>query len=70
MVDDDPVIRDLVSHEVRQEVWDVLQAGSDAELTVLLRHLTPDIVLLDIRLPADANTGSTWPISCAMTTAS
>jgi two-component system OmpR family response regulator len=51
IVDDDPDIRDLVAHEVRQQGWHVLQAGSDAELTKLLEHRTPDIVLLDIRLP-------------------
>ncbi|WP_296809296.1 response regulator transcription factor [Thiocapsa sp.] len=51
IVDDDPDIRDLVAHEARQQGWEVLQAGSDAELTELLRLHTPDIILLDIRLP-------------------
>ncbi|RKT44893.1 response regulator [Thiocapsa rosea] len=51
IVDDDSDIRDLVSHEVRQQGWNVLQAGSDEELTVLLRQHTPHIILLDIRLP-------------------
>jgi two-component system OmpR family response regulator len=51
VVDDDPDIRDLVAHEAGQQGWDVLKAGTDAELADLLRQCTPDIVLLDIRLP-------------------
>jgi two-component system OmpR family response regulator len=51
VVDDDPDIRDLVSHEVRQQGWTSLEAGSGAELHEILRAQTPDIILLDIRLP-------------------
>jgi two-component system OmpR family response regulator len=51
VVDDDPDIRDIVSHEARQQGWQVSEAGSDAELAAVLKGLTPDIVLLDIRLP-------------------
>jgi len=51
IVDDDPAIRDVVSHELRQHGWSVLEAGSEAALNALLREHTPDLILLDIRLP-------------------
>jgi two-component system OmpR family response regulator len=51
IVDDDADIRDIVTHEVRQQGWAAAEAGSEAELTAALRERTPDIILLDIRLP-------------------
>ena len=51
IVDDDADIRDVVRHEVRQQGWAAIEAGSEAELTTALRERTPDIILLDIRLP-------------------
>ena len=51
IVDDDADIRDIVTHEVRQQGWAAAEAGTEAELTAALRERTPDIILLDIRLP-------------------
>lgn len=51
IVDDDPDIRDLVSHALRQQDWLSLAASSGGELQEILRVQTPDILLLDIRLP-------------------
>ena len=51
IVDDDPDIRDLVSYELQQQGWSVLEAGSGEELNQVLRGETPDLILLDIRLP-------------------
>lgn len=51
ILDDDAEIRDLVSHEVRQQGWIAVEAASEAELVAALRAATPDIILLDIRLP-------------------
>jgi two-component system OmpR family response regulator len=51
IVDDDADIRDVVTHEVRQQGWAGLEAGSEADLVAVLREQTPDIILLDIRLP-------------------
>lgn len=51
IVDDDPDIRAVVAHEVRQQGWAAFEAGSEAELVGALGERTPDIILLDIRLP-------------------
>jgi two-component system OmpR family response regulator len=51
IVDDEPEIRDLVSNEMRQQGWHALTAGSEAEMGLVLKQQTPDIILLDIRLP-------------------
>jgi len=51
IVDDDAEIRDVVTHEVRQQGWTAVEAASEADLVVALREGTPDIILLDIRLP-------------------
>jgi two-component system OmpR family response regulator len=51
IVDDDPDIRDLVLHEVHQQGWTATEAGDEAELAAALRLRSPDIILLDIRLP-------------------
>lgn len=51
IVDDDPDIRDLVSREVEQQGWLAITAGSETEMGAALRQETPDIILLDIRLP-------------------
>jgi two-component system OmpR family response regulator len=51
IVDDDADIRDVVTHEVRQQGWAAVEAASEAELVAALRERTPDIILLDIRLP-------------------
>jgi two-component system, OmpR family, response regulator len=51
IVDDDPDVRELVRHAVRQQGWVALEAGSEAELSAVLKGATPDIILLDIRLP-------------------
>jgi len=51
VVDDDPDIRDIVRYEAQQQGWAVTEAGSEAELAGVLKAKTPDIMLLDIRLP-------------------
>jgi two-component system OmpR family response regulator len=51
IVDDDPEIRDIVRCEVLEQGWAALEADSEAELGRVLKVDTPDIILLDIRLP-------------------
>ncbi len=51
IVDDDPDIRELVNHEMQQQGWNAVTTGSEAEMSAALREQTPDIILLDIRLP-------------------
>ena len=51
IVDDDPDIRDLVSYELQQLGWGVLEASSGEALADILKNETPSLILLDIRLP-------------------
>ncbi len=51
IVDDDSDIRDVVSHEVQEQGWVAIKVDSEAEMSTALREQTPDIILLDIRLP-------------------
>jgi two-component system, OmpR family, response regulator len=51
VVDDDRDIRDVVRHAVQEQGWVAIESGSEAELGAALMKQTPDIILLDIRLP-------------------
>jgi DNA-binding NarL/FixJ family response regulator len=59
LVDDHPSIRDGLAGLLRSEpCYEIVaQAGSAAEAIVLLRDLSPDLLLVDLRLPdADGTT--------------
>tara|TARA_R110001583_G_scaffold45415_6_gene143056 strand:- start:7633 stop:8370 length:738 start_codon:yes stop_codon:yes gene_type:complete len=51
IVDDDEDIQDVVSREVQQHGWVAVNAGSETAMRAALKEQTPDIILLDIRLP-------------------
>ena len=52
LVDDDPVVTDLLSLELRASGFDVEAMGSAPEAMGMLEHLQPDILLLDLNMPA------------------
>ena len=51
VVDDDPDIRDLIVGQLRQEHYDVVPAGSVAELDMALAAHSADLIVLDLNLP-------------------
>lgn len=51
IVDDDPDVRDIVRYEIEQQGWQAGEADSAAGLADALKRQTPDLILLDIRLP-------------------
>lgn len=51
IIDDDPGVRDVVSDHFKQQDWSVAEAASGREGTELALKLSPDIVLLDMKLP-------------------
>jgi CheY-like chemotaxis protein len=51
VVDDEPDIRTMLDVVLAAEGWDVVQAGSGEEGLETFRSATPDIVVLDHRMP-------------------
>ena len=51
VVDDDPDIRDLIVRQLRQEHYEVVPAGSLAELHQALSVHAADLIVLDLNLP-------------------
>jgi CheY-like chemotaxis protein len=51
VVDDDPVIRDLVAEVLVDEGYAVETAANGAEAIALLDHMHPALILLDMRMP-------------------
>ncbi|WP_097093567.1 response regulator [Novosphingobium sp. Chol11] len=51
VVDDDPDIRDLIVRQLQQEHYDVVPAGSLAELQDALAVHSADLIVLDLNLP-------------------
>lgn len=51
VVDDDPSQRQLFAESVRQLGFAVLEAGSGEEAVAIVSRRSPDLVLLDVRLP-------------------
>lgn len=52
IVDDDPYIRRLVKMILRGEGFDVLEAGNGADALDMLESVRPDMLILDIMMPA------------------
>ena len=53
VVDDDAEIRDLLSHYLREQGYEVSTAGNGEEMWAALRLGEPDIVVLDLMLPGE-----------------
>lgn len=51
LVDDDPAMRSLVSDELRDEGYHVVQAADGREALHALSHLTPTVIITDLRMP-------------------
>jgi two-component system OmpR family response regulator len=51
VVDDEPVLAELVSMALRYEGWDISTAGDGATAIALARDQPPDVVVLDVMLP-------------------
>jgi two-component system, OmpR family, response regulator len=53
VVDDEAEVRDMIHEYLAQQGYDVTPASSGAELRALLREQTPDLVILDVRMPGE-----------------
>ena len=51
VVDDEPVLAELVSMALRYEGWDISTAGDGATAIATARDNPPDVVVLDVMLP-------------------
>ena len=51
VVDDEPVLAELVSMALRYEGWEIATAGDGATAVALARQTPPDVVVLDVMLP-------------------
>ena len=51
VVDDEPVLAELVSMALRYEGWDIVTAGDGATALAVARQQPPDVVVLDVMLP-------------------
>ena len=51
VVDDEPVLAELVSMALRYEGWDIATAGDGASAIALAKEQPPDVVVLDVMLP-------------------
>lgn len=51
VVDDEPVLAELVSMALRYEGWEISTAGDGASALAVAEHTPPDVVVLDVMLP-------------------
>src|SRR5262249_46064195 len=51
VVDDEPVLAELVSMALRYEAWALATAGGGPPAIAVAREDPPDVVVLDVRLP-------------------
>ncbi|MBV9091399.1 MAG: response regulator transcription factor [Mycobacteriaceae bacterium] len=51
VVDDEPVLAEMVSMALRYEGWDISTAGDGASAIAVARERRPDVVVLDVMLP-------------------
>src|SRR5688500_13258815 len=51
VVDDEPVLAELVSMALRYEGWEISTAGDGATAIAAARQTPPDVVVLDVMLP-------------------
>ena len=51
VVDDEPVVRDVLTRYLRREGFEVTGAADGHEALTAIRHEQPDVILLDLMLP-------------------
>jgi twitching motility two-component system response regulator PilG len=51
VVDDSPVVRNLIAGKLQESGYNVLSAANGAEALAVISNATPDLVLLDIAMP-------------------
>src|SRR5262245_56622131 len=51
VVDDEPVLAELVSMALRYEGWEIATAGDGASAIASAKETPPDVVVLDVMLP-------------------
>jgi two-component system OmpR family response regulator len=51
VVDDEPMLTDLLAMALRYEGWDVRTAGEGRQALTIAREFRPDAIVLDIMLP-------------------
>lgn len=51
VVDDEPVLAEMVSMALRYEGWNITTAGDGSSAIAAARRLRPDVVVLDVMLP-------------------
>lgn len=51
IVDDDPHIRELVGVFLKQEAFDVYEAGDGVQALAQLETVKPDLMILDVMMP-------------------
>src|SRR5258708_32804054 len=51
VVDDEPVLAELVSMALRYEGWEIATAGDGASAIAAARGIPPDVGVLDVMLP-------------------
>jgi two-component system, OmpR family, response regulator len=53
VVDDEAEVREMIQEYLAQQGYDVAAAASGAEFRTMLREQTPDLVILDVRMPGE-----------------
>lgn len=53
VVDDEADVREMIQEYLAQHGYDVVAAASGNEFRALLREQTPDLVILDVRMPGE-----------------
>ena len=51
VVDDEPIVRDVVARYLRREGFDTIEAGDGGSAKVLISTKSPELVVLDLMLP-------------------
>ena len=57
VVDDEPVLAELVSMALRYEGWEIQTAGDGETAIALAKDSPPDVVVLDVMLPGHERPG-------------